>query len=35
MAHTASIAKCRQSCQVKELPERVNTMIRYEVRYPE
>jgi len=35
VAHTASIAECRQSCQVKELPQRVNKMIRYEVRCPE
>jgi hypothetical protein len=32
--HTASIAECRQSCQVKELPQRVNRMIRYEIRCP-
>jgi hypothetical protein len=32
--HTASIAECRQTCQVKELPQRVNKMIRYEVRCP-
>ena len=35
VAHTASIAECRQSCQVKELPQRVNNMTRYEVRCPE
>jgi hypothetical protein len=35
VAHTASIAECRQSCQVKELPQRVNRMTRYEVRCPE
>src|SRR5262245_663686 len=35
VAHTASIAECRQSCQVKQLPQRVNKMIRYEVRCPE
>jgi hypothetical protein len=35
IAHTASIAECRQSCQVKELPQRVNKMKRYEVRCPE
>jgi hypothetical protein len=35
VAHTASIAECRQSCQVKELPQRVNKMTRYEVRCPE
>jgi hypothetical protein len=35
VAHTGSIAECRQSCQVKELPQRVNKMKRYEVRCPE
>src|SRR5262245_34608210 len=35
VAHTASIAECRQSCQVKELAQRVNKMRRYEVRCPE
>jgi hypothetical protein len=33
--YTASIAECRQSCQVKELPQRLKSMIRYEVRCPE
>jgi len=33
--HTASIAECRTTCQVKELAQRVNQMIRYEVRCPE
>jgi hypothetical protein len=33
--HDSSIAECRQSCQVKELPQRVNLMVRYEVRCPE
>lgn len=33
--HSASIAETRQTCQVKELPQRVNRMIRYEVRCPE
>lgn len=33
--HDASIAEVRQTCQVKELPQRVNKMIRYEVRCPE
>jgi len=33
--HTASIAEFRQTCQVKELPQRVNGRIRYEVRSPE
>ena len=35
VAHTASMAECRQSCQVKVLPQKVNKMIRYEVRCPE
>ena len=33
--HEASIAQCRATCQVKELPQRVNRMIRYEIRCPE
>jgi hypothetical protein len=33
--HSASIAECRQTCQVKELPQRVNRMIRYEIRCPD
>jgi hypothetical protein len=33
--HTASIAECRQLGQVKELPQRLNRMIRYEVRLAE
>jgi hypothetical protein len=33
--YTASIAECRASCKVKQLPQRVNKMIRYEVRCPE
>lgn len=32
--HTMSIAECRQDCQVKELPQKVNRMTRYEVRCP-
>ena len=32
--HTASIAECRQDCQVKELPQKINGMTRYEVRAP-
>jgi hypothetical protein len=32
--HTESIAECRKTCQVKELPQRVNQMIRYEIRSP-
>jgi len=35
VAHTESIAECRASCQVKELPQRLNKMVRYEVRCPE
>jgi len=34
VAHTATIAECRQTCQVKELPQRLNKLIRYEVRCP-
>jgi hypothetical protein len=34
VAHSMSIAECRQSCQVKELPQKVNNMSRYEVRCP-
>jgi len=33
--HSATIAECRQLGQVKELPQRLNRMIRYEVRYAE
>jgi hypothetical protein len=29
-----SIAQCRQDCQVKELPQRINNMTRYEVCEP-
>lgn len=29
-----SMAQYRQTCQVKELPQKVNRMIRYEVRSP-
>jgi hypothetical protein len=35
VAHSSSIAECRQSCQVKQLAQRVNGMIRYEIRCPE
>jgi hypothetical protein len=35
VAYSASIAECRQSCLVKEVPQRVNGRIRYEVRIPE
>ena len=33
--HSSTIAECRKTCLVKELPQRVNRMIRYEVRSPE
>src|SRR5438128_12072726 len=33
--HTESIAQCRETCQVKQLPQSVNRMIRYEIRCPE
>lgn len=33
--HSESIAECRQTCQVKQLPQSLNGMIRYEVRCPE
>lgn len=33
--HTESIAECRQTCQVKELPQQLNRMTRYEIRCPE
>lgn len=32
--HSMSIAECRQECQVNELPQKVNSMTRYEIRYP-
>jgi hypothetical protein len=31
----ASIAECKQTCQVKQLSQQVNRMTRYEVRCPE
>jgi len=31
----ASIAECKQTCQVKQLAQKVNRMTRYEVRCPE
>lgn len=34
VAHAMSIAECRQSCQVKELPQKVNGMNRFEIRCP-
>lgn len=33
--HSESIAECRKTCQVKELPQKVNQMTRYEIRSPE
>ena len=32
--HTATIAECRIDCQVKELPQKINDMTRYEVCSP-
>lgn len=29
-----TIAQLRESCQVKELPQKVNRMVRYEIRRP-
>lgn len=29
-----TIAECRRTCQVKELPQKINNMTRYEVRCP-
>lgn len=29
-----SIAECRQLCEIKQLPQKVNRMTRYEVRLP-
>ena len=34
VAYSMSIAECRQECQVKELPQRVNGMVRFEIRCP-
>jgi hypothetical protein len=34
VAYATSIAECRKTCQVKELPQRVGRKIRYEVRCP-
>lgn len=33
--YTSTIAECRQTCLVKELPQKLNNMTRYEVRCPE
>ncbi len=32
--HGMTIAQCRENCLVKQLPQKVNGMTRYEVRYP-
>jgi hypothetical protein len=32
--HSATIAECRETCQVKVLPQGVGKMTRYEVRQP-
>jgi hypothetical protein len=32
--HEMSIADCRKECEVKVLPQKVNRMTRYEVRFP-
>lgn len=32
--HTMSMAECHRSCQVKQLPQKMNRMTRYEVRAP-
>ncbi len=32
--HPLTIAECRQTCQVKELPQKLKQMTRYEVRAP-
>jgi hypothetical protein len=29
-----TIAECRRECQVKELPQKINSMTRYEIRVP-
>jgi hypothetical protein len=34
VAHPRTISECRVDCQVKELPQKVNKMTRYEVRSP-
>jgi hypothetical protein len=33
--YSSTIAECRQTCLVKELPQKLNNMTRYEVRCPE
>ena len=32
--HAMTIAECRRDCQVKELPQKVKGMTRYEIRCP-
>jgi hypothetical protein len=32
--HPMTIAECRKNCLVKELPQKVNGMTRYEIRQP-
>lgn len=32
--HTKTIAECRHDCQVKELPQKINGMTRYEICSP-
>jgi hypothetical protein len=32
--HTATIAECRVDCQVKQLPQQINGMTRYEICAP-
>lgn len=34
LPHDQTIAQCRVDCRVKELPQKVNGMTRYEVRCP-
>jgi len=34
LRHTTTIAECRHDCQVKELPQKINGMTRYEVCSP-
>lgn len=33
--YTSTIAECKRTCLVKELPQKLNNMTRYEVRCPE
>ena len=32
--HSATIAECRVDCEVKQLPQKINGMTRYEIREP-